>query len=665
MYLQAQMRLVAQYSLGQNAIVRNKIPNLRGMMEVYFNVSTNTSQKRIKAPFVCRNMPQATPEPDFEPLSDLVDSIDDMLFGRDRIDAVNSQNDDVPSLQKLCMDRLLYRNFLFGTNNGLKYWVDTSTEFTPSKLVKLYEEFCIDRNPRDFGYQTSRRLAAQAVELLYDMLGTRKYFGTQKFQFNPYLVMRSMSLNASSGIRPGPTVSAEGIKAGVVGKKFEQIGFAMSQLESWVHDTIVHQKKIQFPNYNVMKIKAERRFKYAANHIDLIGLPDKAREFFINGLEQQLLSETIGGMRMKLERGNVINIGRRWWYGGAYEFAIFLNYDMPNMTWHEGDFIGYDKHVVDWLLMIYMSANQIYYDIKSMTQEEKYLFMRMHEEVIFNMVCKLTCHITGAWRIISGIMWSGGKETSHGDSWITLFVFCLFLVYQMTTHPHYELLIRKCLRLGFVRLATYGDDHLFCAPRQLSGVINELEFQRVAKLLVGMEIQDPLSYDHFLTEFNPATGEITKVGPKFLKRYFVASTDPSLAPVLPFKPTHQTVCRLLLSFKTYWHTILLSSIGQAWDTMGTNRTAYRVCKLVYQEAIKKDSRTPLEIYQEYSQQTVNLNELRGLLRKAGLSAREMFCGFPSRRSILLRHIYNQKKADFSWTPEAYHGQIEMVEEEYF
>jgi len=667
MYVRAQMILVNEYTLGQGDVTRNRVPNLRGMLEVYVKAMTNSSQLRIKPPFHYRNMPASVEPPEFEPLRKLTHRIDLALFGYMGCveEYLMGPTAEFPTLQRLCLDKLSYTNFLLGNNQGKRYWVDTSEKYEPSKIQKLYAEFCHDRIDRGPGYEEARLLAPEALNLLYDMLGTRKYFGTQKFTFNPYKIINSMSLDSGSGIRPGPTSIevAEDVTASVIGKKTEQISLAMTQLETWYEQTFNFKRRIHIPNYNVMKIKSERRFSYGGSATACADLEDKAREFFINGLLQQLTSEFASGFRMKLERGNVINVGRRWWYGGAWEFARFLNFDMLGMTWHEGDFKAYDKHVVDWLLMLYMANNRVYYDLKNMTDQEKYVFLRLHEEIIFNMVCKVTCHITGAWRIINGIMWSGGKETSHGDSWITLFVFCLFLVYQIKKNPFYAKRIRMLIQMGFIRLGTYGDDHLFCAPETVAHLICEKEFQRVAFLLVGMVIQEPMTHTNFITTFSPVSGELIQVGPKFLKRYFIKSSDPELAPILPFKPTHQTVCRLLLAYKTHWFTLVLAAIGQVWDTMGTNPVAYKITKKIYNFARQKDVRTPIQIYDDLVQSGSNASYLRGLLKKSGMTAEEMFSHFPSRQQIMERHVYNEIKANYTWTPERINQYTKCEEED--
>jgi len=81
---------------------------------------------------------------------------------------------------------------------------------------------------------------------------------------------------------------------------------------------------------------------------------------------------------------------------------------------------------------------------------------------------------------------------------------------------------------------------------------------------------------------NTVTGGLLKKGPSFLKRYFVASKNKDLAPVLPYKPINETMVNLLLKESTVDVVdCLLSSIGQAWDTQGTNPLAYKYVSYFY------------------------------------------------------------------------------------
>jgi len=355
----------------------------------------------------------------------------------------------------------------------------------------------------------------------------------------------------------------------------------------------------------------------------------------------QLNSTWINGARIKLERGNICNIGRVWWNGGALEFARYMNYDIPGLNYYEGDYIAHDKHIVDWLLMVYQATNLVYFDFTRMTENEKKAFIFANADTMFNMVVKPTCHTGNVWRILKGYLYSGGKETSNAGSFCTMLCFAIFLCYQMSQYPGLASQIMECIEGNFISIAIYGDDHLWCAPRVFRGILDEVQFARVSKLLFGMEIQDIMEYEHFLSKPNLRNGDFIRRGPKFLKRYFIAG---DVCEVLPYKPASETFSKLFAPTSSIVLDSILRTIGQAWDTMFTNEVSYLGCRLVYRELVKLDTRTPFQILLDLDPDDPNIHLMA---KKLNMDVNILLAGFPDyneRREQF--HVYDSNKVRF-------------------
>jgi len=496
---------------------------------------------------------------------------------------------------------------------------------------------------------------AEALDMVIDRLETRKFFKTFKFQYHPRMAVAAATrLRSSAGIRPGPhfkfVESDCNISCGTGGKKLEQLETAVRGYHKWM--MAVHQgERPVLENYCIIKMKAEWRFAYMAREEELQGLPNKAREFFIPGMQHNIHSYIMMEKRMIIERGNAINIGRRWFYGGAYEMALYLNYDLPRMNWNEGDFYKFDKHIVDWLLKIYIGTTTLYYDPASMNKQERSMYTFMMETLMYNITVKTTCHLGDFWRVMRGVMYSGGKETSHGDSWIVLLVFCLYLVHTMTVYPTMRAAIMKAIERKLIAIVVYGDDHIWSSPQVLP-MLSEHTFADFVKDFVGMKIRDIIIHKRFLSEVDWDTGELRKIGPKFLKRYFIAG---DIVPVMPFKPYNESLIRLLIANQTP-QDFVLSAIGQAWDTMGTNRVAYDAIEYVFRYNLDRTHCTPAQILAERESTMEGQAEMEKLRRKIHAAGKKGL-KFPSYKKLRSLHKHDKEKVDHRKHPEE---EVELV-----
>jgi hypothetical protein len=317
-----------------------------------------------------------------------------------------------------------------------------------------------------------------------------------------------------------------------------------------------------------------------------------------------------------------------------------MNYDNPDLFWVDGDITGLDKHIPDWMLYLYLSAGSKYCNWNSMNGSQRRLLKRLYLLLQYHMVNKITLQPGNVWRLIIGMMYSGGKETSHGDSWIMAIIFFMYIEYCALRHPFLSDAIRLCLMQEFIRIIVYGDDHIWCCPKHLRNVINANGFAAFLKEFFDMELRDFKEYDHFVSRVDRVTGNFIYRGPKFLKRYFIDSYLPFAAPILPFKPVIESAVRLCaVTDDEDVCALVLKSIGQAWDSMGTNRVTYDVCREAYNFAMERMTLTPKELYNLWKNDKTKARFLKNLIKKSSISSEEFFESFPTIEQLQARHIY--------------------------
>jgi hypothetical protein len=264
--------------------------------------------------------------------------------------------------------------------------------YGPDDVFRNFNEFNVDNYTRTEGYHRAVPLLSRALNVLYsNFITTRRHFKKIAFAYNPIEYVREMNMMASSGIRPGPhnsyVVHGHNVVVAPIGKKIEQIKWALVSHRQWVRSMFAGNFT-HLESHCVIKVKNERKCAYGLPLASLKKITQKKREFFMTNARHQLNSTWVNGPRIKLERGNAINVGRSWWFGGALNFATYLNYGVTGMMWYEGDYTLHDKHIVDWLLMVYQATNCIYYDFESMSDVQRDVFF--HAKLILYLIWLLS-----------------------------------------------------------------------------------------------------------------------------------------------------------------------------------------------------------------------------------------------------------------------------------
>lgn len=572
-------------------------------MVVFQYFGQREGNRLVRAPFMVRNTPQPF-VPKWDPrLREAVNRMDEIYvaaYGRSmpKRPLQDTEFEGGPvSETRRWYNKHLFSRHVYGKHKGYSPIVHTMEDLSPSKLADLFAEFSQNETESREHFDELKKLLPKALTLLEIMLDTRKYYNTIQFRYRPEMLKKFVTnMQSSAGIRPGKVYERthEGVKVRFTptGKKFHQFPAYAAEFhkmlqEIYAAEDLYDMYKGDSDYYCIVRLKNEFKVKWLPDIPDseleetLAKMRDTCREFFIPNMKQQFLSKLLMTPKQLFERGNIIRIGQKWKYGEAERFARLFHAFSKDYVWFTGDVRKLDKNIRDWLLSIYIASGRPYFQ-KGDPETDKFLdklFVMLAERINV----KLTCHITGLWTLMKGVMYSGGFETSHGDSWILGLVFCFYFASVIqTTGKTLAPEILRALRLGLLIIALYGDDHLMAVPRALAGVINEKAFAAFAKKFFGMVIRDIEEFDCFFSEVDSA-GELKRKGVVFLKRYFIlAPSRPGYPIVYPFKPTHETILKLVCNKENDPRTYPLQAIGQAYDTLGTNPVAYMMVKRFYE-----------------------------------------------------------------------------------
>jgi len=269
----------------------------------------------------------------------------------------------------------------------------------------------------------------------------------------------------------------------------------------------------------IIKGKGEFRIGQWKTRSELEAMVKKWREFFMPPVTLSQMAQNLNGKRSKYERNLVIQIGMTWWHGGAYFLYKTLNGDLKDYYYVSGDITGLDKHISDWLLLLYCCNVYPYFNWGKMNDEEKKFLEKLIEYWAVNVCCKLACHIGGFWRFMMGYMASGGKETSSGNSWIMAFIFYCYCEHMKTMYPHLAALIHIFLIERFIAIVVYGDDHIWGSPGRLSRWLNEKSWKSFLAVYFRMTLRDERIYRSLLS-VPDGRGRLLVEGPPFLKIFY-------------------------------------------------------------------------------------------------------------------------------------------------
>jgi len=575
-------------------------------------------------------------------------------------------NNTPPSLKILCMRVRSWTNLAFAGDKDGPYSVHTVSNLYPRKLPMMIDRFdkptrFITQNMKSLEY-----LFPSALDMLYDALGTRPAFSTQVWDFDDArdAAFQDVRKDTASGLRNGPRlekVTEGGLRviASATGKKMEHIPYALKEINDLRSKLIDDPKYVPQDVGAQVSLKDEAFNKWGMDKASRLLLWAKLRPFYILSLFQYIMASMLLKYRQTIERGRVIKIGINFWFGGAMALAMSLGFDDPNMIFEDGDFKHLDATIHMILLMLYVTQASVYFNWKGMTSVNVMLlraFLRICAE---RLSIKVT-HLFGTiWRVIYGGMPSGAYETSHGDSWIVAFLYFLYVRQVMERHPERIEQIKRLFHWFRCGIIVYGDDHILYTHSDIHDIINETGFALFVSEFWGMKIRD-IHRARFLTVPNPYSGEITDEGIIFLKRYFVNRTsvftdeqiyNHKISLVLPYRPLGSLVMKLAYGKANEKSIVeyVVSSIGMAYDTQGTNRIAYEFCRHIYRNLSRHIEGKIHFILREFMDKIKAEGRdayVTRLMRTACISENEIVAGFPKWKDLISRHAYSRNISKF-------------------
>jgi len=547
-------------------------------------------------------------------------------------------------LRVLDWSRLLFEPVKVGENYYKRIFYSTNS-YDYNVGIRLFKTFSRDTTYRGTTTVITNRLLPYALKMLFTDLHGNKYSKSLNFVYDLKKIIRDLRLSTGGGVllqKFGAPI--EGVKQSQVGAKAVMVVPAAQELHHIV-TCILTGKRYRFTPICTIRIKGEMKLFYLKMREELVKAQDKKREYFIPGLVLTMIS-IMFSERMNLECGPVIKIGIKWWYGGAYYLAKQLNCDVPDMFWVDGDIDAFDKSIMDVWLYIYIVSCRYYYNVETMVDKQRLLFEELLKILTYHFVNKVVLHVGDFWTLLKGVMYSGGKETSHGDSFILALYFYIYINVIIDENPDAADLIRVLIQKKLIAIVVYGDDHIWCCPRILHGIINLQSWTDFLRRFCRSDLRDGMEYTSFFSEMDQVTGRLTKKGPVFLKRYFVRNFDGIRAPVLPVRETTSQILKLLATDRDNKLDLILSGIGHLWDSMGTNECTYTLIKDLITDLRSTEImsyQTMIDLMREDAVLTRKLNDL---VRKIDISAEEVLAQFPTRRRLFEMHIMDPNKAAF-------------------
>jgi len=353
--------------------------------------------------------------------------------------ADDRDKDQIPTLRSMLIKKLSWRDAVFGDTCGFKRVLYTTSYFPFEKQMRLYADFNVETMRRGPSEAALWEYTPGALGWLNFQMDVAKNHGCVNFKVDLRKLARRVKVNTSGGVAPGGTFKGElrGETVRVIssGRKLYLITAALRKLFDILVGIDKEDNTVLNAIFCVIKLKHELKISQFGTIRQLRDLLMKMREFFIPDLTHMYMSVMVNEARMLLERNHIICIGLKWWYGGAYRVYKYLNGDLPDMIYVDGDIKGLDKHIQDWMLLLYCHGVYPYFRWEEMNRREKRFLRKLLIFWATNVAYKLVCHVGSFWQYMCGVMYSGGKETSHGDSWVMAFIFFCYCEFMKHRHP--------------------------------------------------------------------------------------------------------------------------------------------------------------------------------------------------------------------------------------
>jgi len=337
----------------------------------------------------------------------------------------------------------------------------------------------------------------------------------------------------------------------------------------------------------------------------------------------------------------VIRIGHRWGKGGADTLADCLNVlDGWLADLVEGDVKNFDMSVKAVFVNLYYSSMFVHEDPTHPDHPVKELILK----TILKAILSRVTHLFGeVWGVQRGGVPSGCYNTSHMDSWVMSLYFYLFATYQIMNAPPADRPILEKQLIQIIRLIVYGDDHAYKKGEGLSATyFSGAQFANFMKTHFDVDIRDIKDGICFLSE--ASNGWLTSVGLTFLRHQFVENTDkrPGQSKFLPYRETREYIARAIWGREPKERDVvdvLLSVMGHAYGTHGSNYDAWKSLKYIYAELLQ-------EIGTDYMGSVGDAIDRLGEAdlkkwRQHGITVEDLRRGFPTWTELRSRNFFDK------------------------
>jgi hypothetical protein len=540
-----------------------------------------------------------------------------------------------------------------------------------------------------------------ALNRMYSMMGVDKHF--KAYTYDPDMdVFFGMPLMSSAGSRAGPTKMHhhEGVSFvhTVNGKKKDQLSFAQSEYQTLLdcakRGELYKRTTIGFTAVQKMETLNDFDSHTAASNArfdlenpvpkavntkvgsskpidtrmvdqlerDVRELKMKYRNYILPFISDYAIHAHVQNVRQGLERGGQIRVGDTWWNGGGFRLMKYLKATPEQIRkivekygveytpiFGDGDIKGLDLGIKRFFLELYTITGGLYYKFDDHLDERTYKIIVQH---CLQAIAARVTHLYGdEWRIIKGAMPSGSYITSHGDSWIMMLMFTIFIQSVWEKNPHHRAEIDRCCRKLWINIVIYGDDHILRTIKKLSHLISETTFVNFLYNFFDLKSRDVRPGCEFLS-VPDGLGGLKFRGLVFLKKYLIPLPDYMKRPNLNMPPyvPYRTI-------DSYYHRIafgsnpdrdlldqILSCIGNAFDSMGTNIHAYNFLRMMHAHLVSKVSVTSKSLRSQLYTRVMSSEskEITKLMRKSGITVVELVNDFPTLDLLVSKHAITSK-----------------------
>jgi len=535
--------------------------------------------------------------------------------------------------------------------------LDRTVFATSSVYQKLTSAYKKTGRDQTFSFEQKQMLAlnlASALEIKYKhYLFTFHKFGTKAFHYHPLRVnYDTIPKDRSHGIDFVTNTTRRKDNDVYVltssGTKGPQLDRIIAQIETAYNELPMNDNPL--PNYYTrVALKQECYNEAGSNYEDLLKFHKKIRLLWVDNSLGHVTHRLVGEMRQKIERGtknkpSAIYIGRSMWGGGAHRLAISMKYDSPDHEWGHADFRGLDTTIKAFFLGLMVTEIHRYVDI-GQSPDQSYLFLcYLLKYCGINLACKICSYFGDVWRAVVGVMPSGSFITSHGDSWMVLLGWCLFISRVIATHVLGDD-IRLAVENGDYPLCITGDDHVIGYLIKWKHIVSHKLWVDFMIDFLGFEFRDVEVSRTFLSRVDFESGIAYDKQVVFLKRLFidVSVLDLGVPNIIHFRESHNARFKMVYGplQSRCMYDLLCSSVAFAYESSGVNYDLFDFARFLFtcaERQMRKQDENWEAAYVAYISMSVKVqgHSVTNFCRKLCLLP-ENFLKFPSIQDILKMH----------------------------